>query len=204
MKEWQRRTGASILFNAGLFKDDYSYMGWLFKDGRPLGGKRHPQWEGLFVAEPIVPGLKKARVLDLSVEPFSADRPAYREAAQSLMLLDRNGKPRVRHTGKRAQQTAVGEDRDGRILLIKTTDVVGLWELAECLRDELPTLRQAMAMDGGASSDLLIADDLTANRASPEVVRALQSLQPLVYGSGIRHIPLPSVIGVLPRKAGSG
>jgi exopolysaccharide biosynthesis protein len=203
IKEWQRRTGASILVNAGQFKDDYSYMGWLFKDGRSLGTKRHPQWQGLFVAEPILPGVRKTRVLDLSVELFSADQPAYREAAQSLMLLDRTGKPRVRQTGKRAHQTAIGEDRDGRILLVKTTDVVGLWEMAECLKDGLPTIWQLMAMDGGSSSDLLIAGHLPLARGPGNAAREGQSLQPLVDGSGIHHIPLPSVIGIAPRKNAS-
>src|SRR5690349_17412428 len=68
IKEWQRRTGADVLFNAGLFRDDYSYMGVLLKDGRSLGTKRHAQWQGLFVAEPTAPGLRKARVMDLAVD----------------------------------------------------------------------------------------------------------------------------------------
>ncbi len=200
IKEWQRRTGASVLFNAGLFRDDYSYMGLLFKDGRSVGTKRHPRWEGLFVAEPVLTGLRKARVLDLAVDSFTEDHPAYREAAQSLMLLDRTGRPRVRQTGKRAHQTLLGEDRDGRILLIKTADVAALWELAECLREGIPTIHQVMAMDGGASSDLLIAGHLPIREGAGSQTASLQSLQTLVDGSGMRHIPLPSVIGVLPRN----
>lgn len=201
IKEWQRRIGASVVFNAGLFRDDYTYLGWLFKDGRSLGSKRHPQWQGLFVAEPVVPGLRKARVLDLSMEPFAADHPVYREAAQSLMLLDRNGKLRVRQTGKRAYQTVVGEDREGSILLIKTADAVALWELADCLRDGFPMIYQAMAMDGGASSDLLIRSDEPIDlRQSGQT----SDLQTLIDGSGMRHIPLPSVIGVLPREGDRG
>ncbi|MGH7232530.1 MAG: phosphodiester glycosidase family protein [Nitrospiraceae bacterium] len=200
IKEWQRRTGAVVLLNAGLFRDDYSYMGLLLKDGRSVGTKRHPQWQGLFVAEPTLPGLRKARVLDLALDPFTEDHPAYREAAQSLMLLDRSGKPRVRQTGKRAHQTLIAEDQNGHILLIKTADTVALWELAECLRDGLPSIHQVMAMDGGASSDLLIAGHLPIQERSGTTAANLQSLQTLVDGSGMRHIPLPSVIGVLPRR----
>lgn len=195
MKEWQRRTGAVLLFNAGLFRDDYSYLGWLFKDGRPLGAKRHPQWQGLFVAEPIVPGLRKARVVDLAVEPFSAETMAYREAAQSLMLLDQKGKPRVRQSGKRAHQTVVAEDHQGNILVMKTTEAVGLWDLAICLRDQFPAIHQAMVMDGGGSSELLLDPDLAEAQTE-----TLQSFRPLVDGGGMGHIPLPAVIGVAPRQ----
>lgn len=198
LAEWQRRTQASILFNAGLFQSDYSYMGLLLKDGRSLGSKVHPQWKGLFVAEPFPSGLKKARVLDLAREPFSVEPPAYREAAQSLMLLDMTGKPRVRRTEKRAHQTVVGEDRAGNILLIKTADVVTMWHLAICLRTGLPDLRHAMAMDGGSSSDVVFADVFLPKEDRSGTVPPWPSL---VDGSGTGHVPLPAVIGVRPRSA---
>lgn len=203
IKEWQRRTGAGLLFNAGLFRDDYSYMGLLLKDGRLLGSKRHAQWQGLFVAEPTVPGLRKARVMDLALEPWEIDKMAYREAAQSLMLLDRMGKPRVRQTGRRAHQTGVAETRDGLILLLKTTDTVALWDLATCLRSGFPDIHQAMVMDGGASSDLLIEGSLP-EAGPPGGALSIQSFQDVVDGGGMRHIPLPAVIGLLPRDVGRG
>jgi uncharacterized protein YigE (DUF2233 family) len=191
--DWHQRTKALALFNAGLFMDDFSYLGLLYKDGKPLGGKRHGQWQGLFVAEPLVPGAKKARVLDLKVEPFEEDKPAYQEAAQSLMLLDRRGTPRVRQSGKAAQQTVVGEDREGRLIVIMSKGEVPLWELAVCLRDGLRDISHAMAMDGGASSDVLIGSEISGPRADA-------AWQPLVDGKGLSHVPLPTVIGVFPRR----
>ncbi|MFO0731525.1 MAG: hypothetical protein U0361_11125 [Nitrospiraceae bacterium] len=38
IQEWQRRTDAYVVFNAGLFREDYSYLGLLYKDGHALGG----------------------------------------------------------------------------------------------------------------------------------------------------------------------
>ncbi len=199
IKEWQQRTRASVLFNAGLFREDFSYMGWLFKNGRSLGSKRHPLWKGLFVAEPVRAGVPKARVLDLAVEHFSPDDPAYHEAAQSLMLLDRSGKPRVRRTGQRAHQTVVAEDRAGSLVVIKTAGEVTMWELAVCLQEGLPGIAHAMAMDGGASSDLLISSDLPGVR---EAGRDPSLWQRLVDGNGVEHITLPAVIGVAARDVG--
>lgn len=196
LNEWRRHTQASILFNAGLFRSDYTYMGLLLKDGRSLGSKLHPQWKGLFVAEPSSPDLKKARVLDLAREPFRLEPPSYREAAQSLMLLDVSGKPRVRRTEKRAHQTVIGEDRAGHILLIKTTEAVTMWDLAVCLRERMPDLRHAMAMDGGSSSDVLFAEELLPKQ---DRVDAGLSWPSLVDGRGTQHPPLPAVIGVSPR-----
>ena len=197
LAEWQGRTQATILFNAGLFKKDYSYMGLLLKDGRSLGSSLHPQWKGLFVAEPASTGLKKAGVLDLAKESFAVEPPAYRQVAQSLMLLDATGKPRVRRTDKRAHQTVVGEDRTGQILLIKTADVVTMWHLAVCLREGIPDLRHAMAMDGGSSSDVVFAKELLPKEDRGRPVPPWPSL---VDGSGTGHVPLPAVIGVTARS----
>ena len=199
IQEWQERTRAVVMFNAGLFREDYSYMGLLIKDGRSLGSKQHPLWKGLLVAEPVTGGKQRARVLDLAVESFVPDRPGYHQAAQSLMLLDRAGKPRVQRSGKRAHQTVVGEDRTGSLLLMKTSGEVPLWELATCLRDGLRELNHAMVMDGGASSDLLIETNLLNQGSSKGTTRVWQSL---VDGSGQAHIGLPAVIGVMPRRGG--
>ena len=195
--EWRERTGAAVVFNAGQFLADYSYMGLLLKDGRSIGGKRHPNWHGLFVAEPVMQGLKRAGILDLAMDAFSEDRPVYLEAAQSLMLLDRQGKPRVRRSGKQAQQTVVAELRDGSILLVKTTAESALWELAECLKVGVPDVSQALAFDGGSSSDILIATQTLKG------FKGLLDAAPwaaLVDGGGQRHVPLPSVMGLFPRK----
>jgi uncharacterized protein YigE (DUF2233 family) len=196
IQEWRRRTQASMVFNAGLFREDYSYLGLLFKNGRSLGSRRHPQWQGLFAAEPAEPGLRKARILDLTVDTFNEDRPAYREVAQSLMLLDRTGRSRVRESGKQADQTVVGEADDGHILVMKTSEAVELHALAGCLHRGYPTLRQAMAMDGGSSSDLMIGAEFLPES---EVRRQAVPWRALAEGEHADHIPLPSVIGIFPR-----
>lgn len=194
--DWQQRTDAYVMFNAGLFREDYSYLGVLLKEGRSLGGKKHHSWQGLFAAEPTDGKLRKARVFDLAFEAFSEDPPLYREAAQSLMLFDRTGKLRVRDSGKRAFQTVVAEDGHGAILVIKTVDIVSLHHLADCLHRQLPSLQQAMAMDGGASSDVIASQDLL--HAAQETA-SQATWRSLLAGSTGVHIPLPTVIGISPR-----
>ena len=97
-----------MVFNAGLFRENFSYLGLLYGKGKPMGGKRHASWMGLFVAEPTAGGPSTAGILDLSIDSFDEQQPAYGEAAQSLMLLDRAGKVRVNQTGKIAQQPLLG------------------------------------------------------------------------------------------------
>lgn len=197
IRQWQERTGHDLVFNAGLFRENYAYLGLLYGNGRSMGSKRHTTWLGLFVAEPAETGSRRARVLDLTFDTFDERQPSYREVAQSLMLLDRTGKIRVRQTGKRAHQTLVAEQGNGHLLILKTTEVVSLHALGECLRDTFPSLRQVMAMDGGSSSDVAVSPSL---RQATSTMAGFHSWIPLLEASTTIHIGLPAVIGISPRR----
>ena len=194
--EWQKRTGHHVVFNAGLFRENFAYLGLLYKNGRALGSRRHSSWQGLFVAEPSVSGLKKARIIDLTAEQFDESQPHYREAAQALMLLDLSGKIRVRESGKFAYQTIVAESDAGHILLFKSLGAARLYDIGQCFKDVFPSVRQAMAMDGGSSSDIRILDSLWGKQFQIQDHEAWKSL---FGGNTGSHIPLPTVIGASPR-----
>jgi uncharacterized protein YigE (DUF2233 family) len=195
--QWQERTGHDLVFNAGLFRENYAYLGLLYGNGRSLGSKRHVTWLGLFVAEPAENHSRRARVLDLTYDVFDERQPPYREVAQSLMLLDRTGKIRVRQTGKRAHQTLVAEQGNGHLVILKTTEVVSLYALGECLRDAFPSLRQVMAMDGGSSSDVAVSPSL---RQAMSKMADVHTGIPLLEGITTAHVGLPAVIGISPRR----
>ena len=197
IRQWQERTGHDLVFNAGLFRENYAYLGLLYGNGRSLGSKRHVTWLGLFVAEPAEHHSRRARVLDLTYDVFDERQPPYREVAQSLMLLDRTGKIRVRQTGKRAHQTLVAEQGNGHLVILKTTEVVSLYALGECLRDAFPSLRQVMAMDGGSSSDVAVSPSL---RQAMSRAAGVHTGLPLLEGITTAHVGLPAVIGISPRR----
>jgi uncharacterized protein YigE (DUF2233 family) len=197
IRQWQERTGHDLVFNAGLFRENYAYLGLLYGNGRSLGSKRHVTWLGLFVAEPAENHSRRARVLDLTYDAFDERQPPYREVAQSLMLLDRTGKIRVRQTGKRAHQTLVAEQGNGHLVVLKTTEVVSLHALGECLRDAFPSLRQVMAMDGGSSSDVAVSPSL---RQAISKTAGTHTGIPLLEGITTAHVGLPAVIGISPRR----
>jgi uncharacterized protein YigE (DUF2233 family) len=197
IRQWQERTGHDLVFNAGLFRENYAYLGLLYGNGRSLGSKRHVTWLGLFVAEPAENHSRRARVLDLTYDTFDERQPPYREVAQSLMLLDRTGKIRVRQTGKRAHQTLVAEQGNGHLVVLKTTEVVSLHALGECLREAFPSLRQVMAMDGGSSSDVAVSPSL---RQAMSKMADVHTGIPLLESITTAHVGLPAVIGISPRR----
>jgi hypothetical protein len=201
IRQWQEHTGHDLVFNAGLFRENYAYLGLLYGNGRSLGSKRHTTWMGLFAAEPADDRSRRARVLDLTFDTFDEQHVPYREVAQSLMLLDRTGKVRVRQTGKRAHQTLVAEQSNGHLLVLKTTEVVSLYAIGECLRDAFPSLRQVMAMDGGSSSDIAVSPSL---QQAMSKAAGIHDWIPLLEDSITTHIGLPAVIGISPRRKQAG
>jgi hypothetical protein len=153
--EWQRRTRALAVFNAGQYYPDYSYMGLLVSGGRTVSSRLHPGFKAALVASPLH-GKSRVRVLDLALEPIDPDAPLWREVAQSFMLFDRSGTLRVRHTDQVANRTAVAEDRDGRLLVITTEGGYTLFDFATLLKKAPLRITHAMSMDGGQEAELCV------------------------------------------------
>ncbi len=166
--EWRRRTKALAVINAGQYATDQSYLGLLVSNGK-VRGRLASRLEALLLADPVDPQLPAARVLDLRYTPYDPRSGTYRQAAQSLMLLDRFGQVRVRRSPQVAHRTAVAEDQAGRILFMVTEGGCTLWELAQFLTGSNLALREVMSMDGGPQSqiDLQVGDFSYEQYGSP-------------------------------------
>lgn len=193
--EWLDRLRPLALFNAGQYYPDYSYMGLLIHEGRPIRGRLHPLFRALLVAEPVDEMAPRARIIDLANDAFDPEQPAYLEAAQSFMLLDRAGSLRVQRSLNVANRTVVAEGRDGRLWIFVTRGGYTLWELGELLRSGPFPIAQAMSMDGGEEAQLLV-------RVGGFLY---DSMGPWDASGGTgqpgprARTPLPTVVGIFPR-----
>lgn len=154
--EWQRRSGALAVFNAGQYYGDYSYMGLLAGGGEVFSRRQHPTYRAALVAGPRRGGAR-ARVLDLAEEGLRADSLDWAEVAQSFMLFDRAGTVRVRRSDQVANRTAVGEDARGRLVVLTTEGGYTLHDFARLLQRLPLDLALAMAMDGGREAELVVS-----------------------------------------------
>ena len=193
-EEWLERSGASVVLNAGQYLPDGSYIGLLVRDGM-ASGRLASRLEGLFVADPDDDSLARARVLDLRYTAYDPQRSPYRQAAQSLMLLDRFGQIRVRRSARVAHRTAVAQDRHSRILFIVTLGGHTLWELADFLKQSSLGLREVMCMDGGQESQLVVK--LPGFKYSHFGGPSTSPQMPLPWPAP----PLPAALAVYPRKS---
>ena len=190
-EQWRHRSQALAVFNAGQYAADGTYLGLLVQDGHPRGHLIR-RLEALFLAEPEEPSLPPARVLDLRYTAFDLKSNPYRQAAQSLMLLDRFGHIRVRRSPRVAHRTLVAEDSRGHILVMVTEGGHTLWELAHFLARSRLGLREVMCMDGGPESqlDLRVGGFSYQQFGSPSGTPQLLPWLPP---------PLPAALGVFPR-----
>ena len=149
--EWQKSTGALAVFNAGQFYPDFRYMGVLVCGGDTISARPHPEFKAAFVADS-----GRAHVLDLARVPFGTP-PRWSDVAQSFMLFDRTGGSRVRRSTRIANRTVVGEDEHGWILICVSEGAYTLADFADVLRGAPLKLTQAMSMDGGLESELVVS-----------------------------------------------
>jgi uncharacterized protein YigE (DUF2233 family) len=194
-REWQERTSASAVVNAGQYYSDLSYMGLLISGDRKFSSKPHPQWQALFVAEPTRSGMGRARVVDLKHDQFRLNSTAYTQIAQSFMLFDQTGRKRVRKGNWVANRTAVAEDRRGRILVFVSEGGFTIWDFAHLLQTSGLNLVKAMSMDGGYESELAVA-------VRDFGYATFGQWETNDYGDislPATEMPLPAVIGVFPR-----
>jgi uncharacterized protein YigE (DUF2233 family) len=195
IEKWQEQTSGAIVFNAGQYYPDLSYMGLLRNGDQEFGARLHPQWQALFVAEPSRKGVRHARVIDLKYDQFRLGATPYTRIAQSFMLFDHTGRKRVKKGNWVANRTGVAEDRKGRILVFVTEGGLTLWDFARLLQNSGLNLVKAMSMDGGYESELAV------HTRSFDYVSYGQ-WETNDYGDislpGI-HMPLPAVIALYPR-----
>ena len=197
VEEWRDRTGAAVMINAGQYYPDHVPMGLFMKEGRNLGTRQIKSWKGLLVAEPARAGVPAAAILDLEHDAFDVATTPYRLALQSFMILDRDGKKRVRRSEWHANRTALATDRSGRLLALHTEGAYTLWELADWIARSDLGVMQALSLDGGFESQLAINAGST---------RYLSFGRWHVDDKGDHSIeglrvPLPAVLGVFARPA---
>jgi len=78
---------------------------------------------------------------------------------QSMMLLDRYGVIRVRRTERIAPRSVVAELSSGHLIIVVTEGSYTLWETGALLRESGWGVVEAIALDGGSESNLVVASE---------------------------------------------
>jgi hypothetical protein len=120
-KGWAESKGLVVATNAGMFATDYvTHLGYLELKGEVLS-HRINDYQSVAAFDPH-PGAKAPafRIFDLDAPGVTIEsiRKQYRSLAQNLRLVRRPGENRWSEQAKRWSEAVLGEDAEGRILIV--------------------------------------------------------------------------------------
>lgn len=168
---WRELHPDAILFiNANFFDPAANTLGLVVQDGQYFGSS-YVNRGGMFAVQNGVP-----RVQSLIQQPY--DGAALDQAVQGFPMLVVDGVPNYQRTpgDRTTRRTVIGQDRQGRILLVSTTLLgMTLDEIAAFLIDSDLDVAQALNLDGGGS---MLLDVVGANLPSLDPVPVILAIYP--------------------------
>lgn len=195
-REWSRREGLVAAINAGLYQADLrTHSGHMRADGTVFSRGTNGYLSAA-AFEPVNPQDPPFRIFDLDVDPLAAVLERYRRVVQNLRMIKRPGENRWSPQGRRWSEAALGEDREGRALLIFCGTPLPLDRLIEALLALPLGLVAAQHLEGGSQAQLFVA----VGGQTLELVGGYGAIFS-APDPGRGAWPIPNVLGVRARLA---
>ncbi|MFH1147319.1 MAG: phosphodiester glycosidase family protein [Pseudomonadota bacterium] len=198
IEEWQKVTGASVIFNGSYFRENFEPCALVLSDGQSKGPKYNRYMKGMFVAEPKRADLPRAAILDLTRMTYIPKNSAWEQGLQSFpVLLDPQGHIRVDSSDLKASRTAICTTRDDCILVVHTEEAYfTLHALAAFLKKLQLNIETALNLDGGIAAELCVK---TGNLAYSHYGYQISNYTSGNFGLKGIQSRIPMVVGVFPR-----
>lgn len=192
-REWSRRAGLVAAINAGMYQVDYrTHSGYMRADGTVFSRGTNGYLSAA-AFDPVDPKDPPFRMFDLDDDPLTSVLPRYRRVVQNLRLVKRPGENRWSPQERRWSEAALGEDREGRVLLIFCGAPLPLDRLIAALLSLPLGLVAAQHLEGGSQAQLFVA----AGGQTIELAGGYEG--GFSTSDSNRPWPIPNVIGVRAR-----
>ena len=159
LQTWQEETNAAMVINGGYFSvksGSYFPDGLTIVHGNPLGSS-FAGYGGMLAIN-----RDQAELRSLVQKPYNSNEPLQAALQSFPILVQPGGKLGFgadKEDHARARRTVIGQDKNGRILLIVAPDgYFTLHELSVYLTESNLNLDIAVNLDGGGSTGLLVAN----------------------------------------------
>ena len=193
-REWSRREGLVAAINAGMYQEDYrTHSGYMRADGTVFSRGTNGYLSAA-AFDPVDPKDPPFRIFDLDDEPLASVLPRYRRVVQNLRMIKRPGVNRWTSQERRWSEAALGEDREGRALLIFCGAPLPLDRLIDALLALPLGLVAAQHLEGGTQAQLFVA----AGGLTLELAGWYEAVFPAPDPNRPAW-PIPNVIGVRAR-----
>jgi hypothetical protein len=196
-RQWAAESDLAVATNAGMFAADHrTHLGYLESRGE-VRSSRVNDYQSVAAFDPRDP-VRTApfRIFDLDAPGVSIEaiRRNYASLLQNLRLIRSPGENRWSDQGRRWSEAALGEDAEGRVLLIHCRVAFSMHELNRRLLASGIGLAAAQHLEGGPEAQLYV-------RVGDTELERVGS-----YETGFREDdgnafawPVPHVLGLRPR-----
>ncbi len=191
-QEWCRKYDLLAAINAGMFQQDFStHVGYLRHDGHVNYAKSTPKYLSAAAFNPIDTTQPPFRIFDLDATPLDDVKERYRTVIQNLRLIKHPGRNTWSQQDKMWSEAALGEDKQGNILLIFSRSPYSMYDLNHILLKLPIDLVAAQHLEGGPEASLY----LSHNGHLIELMGSFEtSFMP--FDTNEKFWPLPNVIGI--------
>jgi hypothetical protein len=118
IREWSEDFDLTAAINAGMYQaDKKTHVGFCMVDGQVISEFPNKYWSAA-AFDPVDEADPEFRIFDLDEVPLEEIKERYRTVVQNLRLIKRSGKNRWEQSKARWREAALGEDSQGRALLI--------------------------------------------------------------------------------------
>ncbi len=159
--EWARRHNLRVVINAGMFEQDHLTHTGLMKNGDQLSGQLNKLYSSFAMFDPTDLSQPAFRIFDADTEKDmealqQSAFPRYRRALQNLRLIKRPGQNRWKPQPKAWSEAALGEDADGRALLMFCGAGLTMHDFNERILKLPIHLVAAQHLEGGPEASLYV------------------------------------------------
>jgi hypothetical protein len=157
-RQWCVERGALAAINAGMFMGDGLTACGLMRTAGHVNNPVLGRDQAVLVADPLDPALPPAQMLERDAPDFRRLLALYRTAAQNIRIVASRPVPHVVWQNKsgRWSQAAVGQDGQGRMLLLYSGTARNPADLAAGLLQVPLGLKSLMHTEGGPTAALCV------------------------------------------------
>ena len=194
-RQWCEKYRLVAAVNAGMFQQDYlTHVGYMNVEGR-VASRRVKSYQSAVAFGPKRDSIAAFRIFDLDKDSLSAIVRDYANVCQNMRLISRPGENRWSQQDRRWTEVAIGEDNEGRALLIFCERALSMHDFNKLLLSLPIGVVAAQHLEGGAEAQLY----LNLKKTEIEKLGSFRDGFSESYSGSIAY-PIPNVIGVVRKK----
>ena len=162
-KEWSKKYNLTVVINAGMFQEDYSSNVGYMKEFDYMNNGYINAYQSVAAFNPKNSDLSPFKIFDIEKENGVLKKEDirkiirdYNSVLQNLRLIKRPKENRWSQQKRKWSEVALGEDKDGNVLLIFCRSPYSMHDLNEMLINLPINIECAQHLEGGPESSLYI------------------------------------------------